>query len=193
MSKEEEKKENNNKQNIDNQQKSVIDEVKNSINDDEKKINDELKYWKNSYLEKLADIDNLRKKLQEEHNNMMKYRIESFLTEILSVLDNFYFALNNQSKNNEMKKFLFGFECIYKELLRILKNEGVEEIIPKIGDIFNENNMSAIETVYCDDKKPNTVLKINLKGYKLKDHLIRPAIVVVSTNEKNTSSKKEEK
>ena len=166
-------------------------EIKDS---NEKKNIHDASYWMNAYYKLYADIENLRKELQEDYYENMKYHFEDFSKKILNILDSFYFALNSQNKSDEVKKFLFGFECVYRELLKILKEEGLEEISPKINDIFDAKNMSAIETIYCDNTEPNKVLKVNLKGYKLFDHLIRPAIVVVSTNEKkNISEDKKEK
>lgn len=152
------------------------------------KLKKDVDHWKNAYFKVYADIDNLRKSIEKDHYEFIKYRAEGFIIKILSVLDGFNLALNNEVKNEEIKNYLVGFKYIYGNLLKILKDEGVEEIIPKIGDIYDEKNMEVVETVY-QDGEPNRVLKVNLNGYMLKDHLIRPAIVLVSTNKKKEISK----
>ena len=69
-------------------------------------------------------------------------------------------------------------------MVSVLENEGVNEVSPRVGDKFDPSVMQALETKF-DEGEPNRVLKINVKGYKLHDRLIRPAIVVVSTNKKD--------
>ncbi len=89
-----------------------------------------------------------------------------------------------------MKNFLVGFQFIYRNLVNVLEQEGVSEITPKVGDKFDPTVMQALETKF-DEGEPNRVLQVNLKGYKLHEHLIRPAIVVVSTNKKDEDKKEE--
>ena len=72
------------------------------------------------------------------------------------------------------------------------ENEGVSEIAPKIGDTFDPQTMQAIETVYDENAEPNKVIKVNVKGYKLHERLIRPSIVVVSTNKKDEPKQENE-
>lgn len=151
----------------------------------------EVSHWKNSYFKVYADIDNLRKSIEKDHYEFIKYHAEGFITKIINILDGFNLALNNEIKNEEIKNYLVGFKYIYSNLLKVLKDEGVEEIIPKIGDIYNEKNMEVVETIYHEGE-PNRILKVNLNGYMLKDHLIRPAIVLVSTNKKEKKSENNE-
>ena len=51
--------------------------------------------------------------------------------------------------------------------------------------------MQALETIYDENAEPNKILKVNAKGYKLHERLIRPSIVVVSTNKKDEPKKEE--
>lgn len=180
-----------------------IDKLQDKIDNDEKKINKEIselnntiiklnkdvEHWKNAYYKTYADIDNLRKSIEKEHVEFLKYRAEGFISKILGILDGFNLALNNEVKSEEIKNYLVGFKYIYNNLLKVLKDEGVEEIIPKIGDTFNEKTMEVVEIIYKENMEPNKVIKINLNGYMLKDHLLRPAIVFVSTNVKKSDPK----
>ena len=101
-------------------------------------------------------------------------------------------ALEANVTSQEMKNFLVGFEFIYRNLVSVLENEGVSELAPKVGDQFDPSTMQAIETVYDENIKPNTITKVNVKGYKLHDRLIRPSIVVVSTNKKDEPKEEKE-
>ena len=129
-------------------------------------------------------MKNLRDSIEKDHREVLKYRAAGFIEDLLPILDGFHMALSIETTSQEMKNFLTGFEFIYRNMVSVLENEGVNEVSPKVGDVFDPHTMSALETQY-DEGEPNRVLKVNAKGYKLHDRLIRPAIVVVSTNKKD--------
>ena len=156
------------------------------------KLNADLEHWKNEYYRAYADMQNLRKQVEKDHREAIRYRAAGFIENLLPILDGFHMALQAEATSVEMKNFLVGFEFIYRNLVTVLENEGVSEIAPKVGDGFDPNTMQAIETVYEEGCEPNKVLKVNVKGYKLHDRLIRPSIVVVSTNKKDEPKQEEE-
>ncbi|MGP1414009.1 MAG: nucleotide exchange factor GrpE [Bacillales bacterium] len=163
--------------------KSIKDKI-NKKDEEIKELKNNVEHWKNEYYKCFADMANLRKNIEKDQVNVYKYRIEGFVSNLLTVLDSFNFAFKNEAKTEEMKNYLIGFNFIYKQLIQILKDEGVSEINPNIGDKFNENDMQAVDVV--DSEEDNTIHAVNLKGYKLHDRLIRPAMVVVNkikTNE----------
>ena len=129
-------------------------------------------------------MKNLRDSIEKDHREVLKYRAAGFIEDLLPILDGFHMALSIETTSQEMKNFLTGFEFIYRNMVSVLENEGVNEVSPKVGDVFDPHTMSALETQY-DEGEPNRVVKVNAKGYKLHDRLIRPAIVVVSTNKKD--------
>ena len=129
-------------------------------------------------------MKNLRDSIEKDHREVLKYRAAGFIEDLLPILDGFHMALSIETTSQEMKNFLTGFEFIYRNMVSVLESEGVNEVSPKVGDVFDPNTMSALETQF-DEGEPNRVLKVNAKGYKLHDRLIRPAIVVVSTNKKD--------
>lgn len=149
------------------------------------KLNADLEHWKNEYYRAYADMQNLRKQIEKEHREAIRYRSAGFIENLLPILDGFHMALQTEVSSQEMKNFLVGFEFIYRNLVSVLENEGVTEIAPKIGDDFNPETMQAIETQFDEKAEPNKVVKVNVKGYKLHERLIRPSIVVVSTNKKD--------
>lgn len=148
------------------------------------KLSADVEHWKNEYYRAYADMKNLRDAIEKDHRDVIKYRAAGFIENLLPILDGFHMALQCEASSQEMKNFLTGFEFIYRNMVSVLENEGVSEISPKVGDAFDPNTMSAIETQY-DEGKPNRVLKVNVCGYKLHDRLIRPSIVVVSTDKKD--------
>ena len=136
-------------------------------------------HWKNEYYKAYADTQNLRKSVERELSEGLKYRVEGFASELLPVLDGFYFALAMEPSNPELKNYLVGFQYIYQNILSVLEKEGIKEIYPKEGDKFDVRTMHAVETQEKDGP-PNLIVKVLNKGYLLKDRLIRPANVIVS-------------
>ncbi len=133
---------------------------------------------KNAYALAYADTENLKKRLQAEAEATRKYRIQSFALEILPVLDNLERALA-QEVPEEAKGFCDGVKMTYDQLVKALKNEGVEEI-DCLGKPFDANYEQALLTEKAEDSEPGIVLQVLQKGYLLKDRILRPSLVKVS-------------
>ncbi len=147
------------------------------------KLKADVEHWKNEYYRAYADTKNLRNTLERDHREALKYRAEGFIEELLPVLDSFFMALGNEPTDPNLKNYLTGFKFIYKNLVTVLQNEGVEEILPEIGQDFNALSMNAVDSIE-DDEQVNKVTKIYGKGYRLHERLIRPAMVQVGVKEK---------
>ncbi len=133
--------------------------------------------WKNEYYLSLADTQNLRKSIQDEHRDALKYRAAPFLEGLLPALDSFYSALQTTPNGEEAKNYKQGFQYIYNQLLETLKSEGMTEVVPAPGDRYDPSCMHAIDVV--EGEKDNTIALVYAKGYLLHDRLIRPAMVQV--------------
>ena len=142
-------------------------------------LNSELEAWKNKYYTVYADMENLRKNLERDHLEAIKYRASGFVEELLPALDSFRFALIAEPQSEEAKNYKTGFDYIYKLILSALEKEGVKEVTPKEEDPFDVRFMMAMDTVEEDEKEPQKVTKVYASAYYLKDRLIRPARVQV--------------
>lgn len=144
---------------------------------------------KQSLLEKLqyskAEMINYRKRKEEETDNKLKYANQDLILEIIPVLDNFERAikLDDNDLTDELSKFLTGFKMMYASLCEVLKKFGVEEIDCE-GKEFDANIMQALMTDSDSNFEDDIVLDVLLKGYRLKDRVIRPASVKVNKIEK---------
>lgn len=145
----------------------------------------EAAHWKDQYYRMYADTSNLRKTLEEDHRNALKYRAEGFIEQLVPALDAFHSALNAPAPSKDAENYKIGFTYIYRQLVAALEGEGLKEIEPKIGDKFDARYMHAVDTVEAEEA--GLVVKVLGKGYQLKDRLIRPVMVAVSV------AKKEEK
>ena len=133
-------------------------------------------YWKNEYYKAYADTQNLRKSLESDRRDAIKYRAEGFLENLLPSLDAFYSVLSVPPKTEELKNYLIGFQYIYNQINQCLEAEGVNEVEPKVGDRFDATYMHAVDT---QEGEPGKIMKVYSKGYKLHDRLVRPAMVSV--------------
>lgn len=136
--------------------------------------------WKNKYYMQLADVQNLRKSLEEDHRNAIRYRAMGFIDGLIPALDGYYMALQGNPESQEAKNYQQGFVYIYKQIQSVLEEEGVKEVAPKEGDAYDPHSMNALELVKTDDKKKDgQVAILCLKGYSLHERLVRPATVKV--------------
>lgn len=142
-------------------------------------LEEEVNTWKTDYYKVFADMENLKKRLQNEHANAMKFMMQSFIEELLPVVDNFERSLAVENPSDEIKNFLKGYEMIYNQLMQVLKSQGVE-VIKTEGEEFDPNFHQAVMAVKDDNFKPNMVVEELQKGYKLKDRVIRASLVKVS-------------
>lgn len=156
----------------------------------EKALHD-VEYWKNEYYRAYADMANLRKDIEKDHKEAIKYRLEDFVENILGVLDAFDMAFRAKPQNQETQNYLKGFEYVYKQLLSVLESEGIKEIAPNINDKFDEKTMHAVDTIE-DEGEENLVKSVTLRGYKLHDHLVRAAMVIVSKHPSSNDVKENE-
>lgn len=159
-------------------------EVQEEVSKEELLINEnealkaEVEHLKNEYARAYADTENTRKRLQQEAETTRKYRIQSFASEILPVIDNLERALA-QPIHSEAENFKKGVEMIYTQLIHALKNEGVEEIEAQ-DKPFDANLHQAIMVEKKEGVEPGMVIEVLQKGYKLKDRILRASMVKVS-------------
>jgi len=179
-------------------EKDIKVEIKEKKSKEEKKLKEleeqlaklkaDSEHWKNEYYRAYADTQNLRKSLEKEHSDIIKYRAMGFIEDLLPVLDSFHMALANEPTSQELKNYLVGFQFVYRNLVNVLENEGVKEISPNVGDKFSDKTMNAVD-VTVQEGEENLVTKVYAKGYELHGRLIRPAQVSVSKNKKEEEPK----
>ena len=128
-----------------------------------------------------AEFINYKTRTEQEKIIMFKYEGESFIKQILEVIDDFERAIkmDDNDLSDEVSNFLKGFKMIYTRLISVLDNLEVKEIEVE-GKEFDPNYAEAILTDHDENKPENVVLEVLKKGYMYKDKLIRPAMVKVN-------------
>ena len=147
-----------------------------SLNEHIAKLESEIDGLKNDYARAYADTENMRRRLQTEYEMLKKYRIQDFALDILPVIDNCERALAQETSDEKYRK---GVEMIYNQLINALKKEGVEEI-DCLNKTFDANFEQAIMMEKVDGVESGIVVQVLQKGYKLKDRILRAAMVKVS-------------
>lgn len=146
----------------------------NRLTEENKNLADKIKYAQ-------AELVNYRKRKDEETQSLLKYANQDIILEIIQVVDNFERAIKLDDSNisPEISKFLSGFKMMYASLIETLKRFGVEEI-NRVGQIFDPSEEQALLTDCDESQEDEVVLEVMLKGYKLKDRVIRPASVKIN-------------
>lgn len=163
------------------------------LNEQIKKLEDEKQELLTKIQYAQAELINYRKRKEEETTQRLKYANQEIISEMIVVLDNFERAikLDDNNLSDELSKFLQGFKMMYASFVDILKRFGVEEI-DCLHQKFNPNQMEALMIETDENYDDEEVLEVLLKGYKLKDRVLRPASVKVNKIEKKEGEDKHE-
>ena len=162
--------------------KEELDEKDKQIND----LNDKIRYHQ-------AELINYRKRKEEEVTNRLKYANQDLISELILILDNFERAIKLDDNNltDELSKFLKGFKMMYASFDDVLKKYGLEEIEAEHKE-YDPNTMEALMIDSDKNYKDGEVLEVLLKGYRLKDRVIRPASVRVNKLDDEIDNKNNE-
>ena len=153
-----------------------------------KKVKEELKVCHTERSEYLAgwqrakaDYLNLKKEGDIGRLETAKWAKEGVLTDLFTLADSFEMAFGNREAWEQApENWRKGIEYIYNQLQTILRDHGVEEVTPKIGDKFNHNEQESLGTIPTEDKdEDDEIAEIIKKGYKLQGKIICVASVKV--------------
>ncbi|UOQ46335.1 nucleotide exchange factor GrpE [Halobacillus salinarum] len=133
----------------------------------------------NRLLRLQADYDNFRRRTMQEKEADRKYRSQSLIEELIPVLDNFERAFQIEVEGEAAQKFAEGMKMVHDQFKAALDKEGVETI-PAEGEPFDPHLHQAVMQVEDDNYESNVVVEELQKGYRLKDRVIRPAMVKVN-------------
>jgi molecular chaperone GrpE len=131
-----------------------------------------------------AEFDNARKRAAREQQEYRDYAQADAIKALLPILDSFERALGTHPpghSNSKNVEFRSGIDLIYKQLQGAMQQLGVQPIAAK-GKSFDPHLHEAIEMVDTDEADDQTVIEELQRGYKLKERLLRPAMVRVARN-----------
>ena len=153
----------------------------------------EIEEYKEKIRYNQAELVNYRKRKEEEVTNRLKYANQDLISELILILDNFERAIRLDDNNltDELSKFLKGFKMMYASFDDVLKKYGLEEIEAEHKE-YDPNTMEALMIDSDKNYKDGEVLEVLLKGYRLKDRVIRPASVRVNKLDDEIDNKNNE-
>jgi molecular chaperone GrpE len=148
---------------------------------------DRLKAERDQLLDRLArlqaEFENARKRADRERLEFRDYAIASVIEKFLPILDNFELALKSDATVEQLRS---GVELILKQMEDILRQFQVT-VVPTLGAEFDPRHHEALGSVEREDLPDQHVAEEIRRGYKLRERLLRPALVRVASNPKQKS------
>ncbi|HMG88387.1 MAG TPA: nucleotide exchange factor GrpE [Terracidiphilus sp.] len=148
---------------------------------------DQLKKERDALLDRLArlqaEFENARKRAEKEKADFKDFAVGSVVEQFLPVLDNFELALKSTGSLEQLRA---GVELIVKQMEEILRGLQVQPVAT-VGEEFDPRHHEAMGSVEREDMPDQHVAEEIRRGYRLREKLLRPALVRVVSNPKQTS------
>ena len=140
---------------------------------------------KDRILRAHAEVDNIRKRTEQEKKDTAKYAVTRFAHDVVNVSDNFQRAVQAvpagaADHDPALLALIEGVNLTEREFLNVLERHGVKRVDPQ-GETFNPHLHQAVMQQPSADVAPNTVLQVFQSGFTIEDRVLRPAMVVVAT------------
>ena len=163
------------------EQPEIVEEQANDpVLTDLEKAQAEAADMKSRYLRSVADMENYRKRIGREKQDIIRSAAAGVIESLLPVLDNMKLGLQAADNHPEAKDVTIGFKMVDDQLKKTLSEQGLEELLPD-GEDFDPNLHECIAHQPSDDIAEDKVIQTVRAGYRLNERLIRAANVIVST------------
>ncbi len=142
-------------------------------------LKDKAKQANDNYLRAMADLQNFRRRGEEERIRIIRDANERLIKEMLPVLDDFDLALDAARKSESYEQLIGGIGAVQRKFTETLGKQGVQTI-PAVGEPFNAEVHEAVMLDEESEEPDETVTGELRKGYTLHDRVIRPSLVKVA-------------
>ena len=154
-------------------------------------LNEKLDILEDEKLRALAELENIRRRMQKEKEDNAKYGASDIARDLFVIIDNIDRAIisspkklkDNADIERKYSTLHEGLELIQKEINSLLKRHGIEIINPQLGDGFDPNIHQAMMEVPSENYEPGKVCEVLQTGYSIHERLLRPAMVGVSKSQ----------
>ncbi len=133
------------------------------------------------FLRARADAENMRKRLERKMQEEVDHAIEDFAADLLPVADNLARAIQAALEHDSAEKILEGVQLVEKQLYDALSRHGVKPVEVEVGQQFDPNEQEAMTMIPSDEHPANNVVQELQRGFRIRNRLLRPARVVVSS------------
>ena len=149
-----------------------------------KRVEAEVAELRDRLARRQADFENYRKRVERERSDTYERVVAEISAKLLPVLDNLKRALDTEAsleagESDEFRHFLSGVDLIFKQLSGVIEALGVKPVLA-VGERFDPHIHEAVVSEATDEHEPDTVMEEIIRGYRLGDKLIRPALVKVA-------------
>lgn len=138
---------------------------------------EEVARWRELAVRTAADFDNFRKRVAREREEAVRYGNQDLLEQLIPILDNFDMGMMAAS-NDTSSMIYIGMDMVRKQFQDFLSQQGVEEV-PALNAPFDPNLHEALSEEESD-ATPGTVIRVNRRGFRIRERLLRAANVVVA-------------
>jgi molecular chaperone GrpE len=148
--------------------------------DDSEGLQADLDRFRDLALRSQADFENYKKRSAREKEEAIKYANSSLLERLIAIVDNFELGLEAARAEGEKSPVFSGMSMVLKQLMDFLTDNGLQPI-DATGQKFDPNLHEAIAHEPDNEVPEGVVIRQTRRGYKMKDRLLRPSSVVVSS------------
>lgn len=148
--------------------------------DDSEGLQADLNRFRDLALRSQADFENYKKRSAREKEEAIKYANSSLLEKLIAIVDNFELGLEAARAEGEKSPVFSGMSMVLKQLMDFLTENGLQPI-DAAGQKFDPNLHEAIAHEPSEKFPEGVVLRQTRRGYRMKDRLLRPSSVVVSS------------
>ncbi|MGF1447823.1 MAG: nucleotide exchange factor GrpE [Opitutales bacterium] len=138
---------------------------------------------KDRYLRAVADLENFRRRVARDKEELRQFGLSDFVQNLLPALDNLNLglqALDSQELPTEAANLLEGFRFVGQQIQKTFAEHGVETLEPE-GEAFDPNLHDCVSHEPSETVDEDNVIRVMRTGYRLNGRLLRPASVVVSS------------
>ena len=151
-----------------------------SAEDGSEGLQADLDRFRDLALRSQADFENYKKRSAREKEEAIKYANSSLLEKLIAIVDNFELGLEAARAEGEKSPVFSGMSMVLKQLMDFLADSGLQPI-DATGQKFDPNLHEAIAHEPNDKFPEGVVVRQTRRGYRMKDRLLRPSSVVVSS------------
>ena len=146
---------------------------------------------KSRYLRSVADMENFRKRITREKQELLRSAAAGVVESLLPVLDNMKLGLQAAEQHPDAKDVTIGFKMVEDQLKKILEEQGLKELIPN-GESFDPNLHECVAHQPSDTVDEDKIIETVRAGYQLNERLLRAANVIVSSGAPSNTAKDSE-
>jgi molecular chaperone GrpE len=173
----------------DRQTDEIVDEIGEPCEEEVTEVSEvdelkaQLKDLEDKYLRNNADFENIKRRMEKEKMMAISYAHEQFARDMLPIIDALEMAANisdveeGVSTEELLEKVKEGVNLTIEQFRKTFEKHGIELV--NIDGVFDPNFHEAVMQIESDEKPAGNILQVFQKGYKIKDRVLRPAMVSI--------------